>query len=104
MPMQMSFEGRNFDIVTGTAALVLGLALFNWHVPRGIVWAWNLMGLALLINIVGIALVSSPVLRFFGPDQLNTFVADPSYVLLPAVMVLAAWSGHLVIFKALAQR
>jgi hypothetical protein len=101
MPVQMSYSGRNFDIVTGVTGLVLGLAMLKWRVPRAVVWVWNAMGLLLLINIVGVALLSAPMFQFFGPDRLNTFVAYPPYVLLPAVMVLAAWAGHLVVFRAL---
>jgi hypothetical protein len=101
MPVQMSYAGRNFDIVTGISALVLGVAMLIWNVPKAIVWIWNVMGLVLLINIVGVAVLSLPQIQFFGPDQLNTFVAFPPYVVLPAVMVLAAWAGHLVVFRAL---
>jgi hypothetical protein len=101
MPVQMSYSGRNFDIVTGITALVLAIAMLKWKVAKGIVWAWNVMGLLLLMNIVGIAIASLPLFQLFGPDRLNTFVSYPPYVLLPAIMVLAAWAGHLVIFRAL---
>ena len=104
MPVQMSYSGRNLDIVTGISALVLAVAMLIWKVPRMILWIWNVMGLLLLINIVGVAVLSLPLFQFFGPDQLNTFVAYPPYVLLPAIMVLAAWAGHLVIFRALLAR
>jgi len=101
MPVQMSYSGRNFDIVTGITALVLGVLMTRTSVPRGLVLAWNWIGLALLVNIVGVAVASTPLFHYFGPDRLNTFVASPPYVLLPAVMVLTAWAGHLVIFRAL---
>jgi hypothetical protein len=104
MPVQMSYSGRNLDIVTGVSALLLGTAMSIWDVPKAIVWIWNVMGVILLINIVSVAVVSLPLFQAFGPDQLNTFVAYPPYVLLPAVMVLAAWAGHLVVFKALLTR
>ncbi len=100
MPVQMSYSGRNLDIVTGITALLLAAAMSIWNVPKVIVWVWNVMGLILLINIVGIAVASLPLFQAFGPDRLNTFVAYPPYVLLPAVMVLAAWAGHLVVFRA----
>ena len=100
MPRQMSFSGRNFDVVTGaTALLVAALACSGgW---RRLVAAWNVMGLALLVNVVAIAILSTPRLRFFGPDRLSTFVTYTPFVWLPAVMVLAALAGHLVIFRAL---
>ncbi|MGH9386110.1 MAG: hypothetical protein ACRD2N_17670 [Vicinamibacterales bacterium] len=101
MPVQMSYSGRNFDIITGVTALVLGVAMLMWTVPKSIVWVWNVMGLALLVNIVGVAILSLPLVQFFGPDRVNTFVTYPPYVLLPSIMVLAAWAGHLVIFRAL---
>jgi len=48
---------------------------------------------------VTIAVLSTPIFAAFGstPDRLNTFVVDPPFVLLPAVLVLAAWAGHLVV-------
>ena len=101
MPVQMSYSGRNFDIVTGITALILGVVMTRSRVPRGVVMTWNWMGLVLLVNIVGVAVASTPLFHYFGPDRLNTFVASPPYVLLPAVMVLTAWAGHLLIFRAL---
>lgn len=104
MPAQMSYSGLNFDIVTGITALLLAVWLRVGHPPRAVVMGWNIVGLALLVNIVAIAVLSTPIFAAFGstPDRVNTFVTRPPYVLLPAVMVPAAWAGHLVIFKALA--
>src|SRR5688572_25721538 len=46
MPVQMSFSGRNFDIVTGITAVLLGAAL--WLAPQRVsprvVMAWNGLG------------------------------------------------------------
>ena len=103
MPVQMSYSGRNFDIVTGLTAIVLGAALVVTKVPAWVVQAWNLLGLGLLINILAVAMLSTPVFAYFGPDRLNVFVMRMPYTLLPAVMVLAAWAGHLIVFRALAQ-
>jgi small-conductance mechanosensitive channel len=66
--------------------------------------AWNVMGLILLANILGIAILSTPAFAYFGPDRLNVWVMWMPYTLLPAVMVLAAWAGHLIIFRALSSR
>jgi hypothetical protein len=101
MPVQMSYSGRNLDVVTGATAIVLAIAMSIWSVPKAIVWIWNVMGLMLLFNIVGVAVASLPLFQAFGPDRVNTFVTYPPYVLLPAIMVLAAWAGHLVVFKGL---
>jgi hypothetical protein len=100
MPRSMSFSGRNFDVVTGATALLVA-ALAYAGGARRLVAAWNAMGLALLVNVVAVAILSTPRLRFFGPDQISSFVTYTPYVWLPAVMVLAALAGHLVIFRAL---
>jgi small-conductance mechanosensitive channel len=103
MPVQMSYSGLNFDIVTGVTALVLGIVMVVARVPKAVVMAWNVMGLVLLANIVGVAMLSTPVFAVFGPDRLNVWVTWMPYTLLPAVMVLAALAGHLIVFRALAQ-
>ena len=97
----MTYTGRNFDIVTGTTAILVAWAVAGGRGGRKLVGAWNVMGLALLINVVTIAILSTPVFRYFGDEHLNVFVTDTPFVWLPAVMVLAALSGHLLIFRAL---
>jgi hypothetical protein len=101
MPVQMSYSGLNFDIVTGiTAVLVAGL-LAAGRVGRRTVAAWNVLGLLLLVNIVTVAILSTPRFAYFGEDRVNVWVTYPPYVWLPAVMVVAALAGHLLIFRAL---
>ena len=101
MPIQMSYSGRNFDIVTGATAIVVATLAKKGFGGRRLVAAWNVLGLALLVNVVSVAIASMPLLRLFGDDRVVTFVTYPPFVWLPAVMVLAALAGHLVIFRAL---
>jgi hypothetical protein len=101
MPGQMTYTGRNFDILTGITAIVVAAAVASGRGGRKLVGAWNVMGLALLINVVTIAILSTPVFRYFGDQHLNVFVTNTPFVWLPAVMVLAALAGHLLIFRAL---
>jgi hypothetical protein len=105
MPVQMSFSGYNFDIVTGTLALVVALLYARGLVSTKVVLAWNLLGSVLLAVIVGIAIVSTPTVGAFGtePERLNTWVAYFPFVWLPAVLVVAALVGHIVIFRKLAR-
>ena len=56
--------------------------------------------LGLLLNILTVAVLSTPRFRYFGDDQLNVWVTYPPFVWLPAVMVVAALAGHLVVFRA----
>jgi hypothetical protein len=104
MPAQMSYSGLNFDIVTGATAIVVAVLVATRRAGGRLVMAWNLLGLALLINIVTVAILSTPRFAYFGQDRLNVFVTYPPFVWLPAVMVLAAFAGHLLIFRALALR
>ena len=101
MPDVMSYSGRNFDIVTGATAIAVALWMAAGRGGRMLVLMWNLMGLALLVNVVVVAILATPRFRFFGDEQLNVWVTFPPFVWLPAVMVLAALAGHLVIFRAL---
>jgi hypothetical protein len=103
MPMQMTYSGLNFDILTGLSAVALAAWLRFGRPPRALVWAWNVLGLLLLANIVTVAVLSTPMFAAFGstPERINTFVTRAPYVLLPAVLVLAAWAGHLIVFRAL---
>ena len=102
MPEQMSYTGWNFDIASGVLAIVV--AAMAWRSPqrRPIVLAWNVVGTLLLLNIVTIAVASLPVFAAFGPDRLNTWVADPPYVLLPTVLVPSAVFGHVLTWRKLA--
>jgi hypothetical protein len=104
MPEQMSYSGRNFDIVTGVTALVVAFLVLAGRAGRGLVVAWNVLGLFLVLNVVTIGILSTPRFRYFGDDRLNVWITYPPFVWLPAVMVLAAISGHLIIFRAASVR
>ncbi|MFN0178354.1 MAG: hypothetical protein ACKVZ0_06105 [Gemmatimonadales bacterium] len=103
MPVQMSYQGRNFDIVSGATAAVLGLVLLVRGAPRWVLLGWNLLGLGLLINVLVIPMLSAPgPFRRFLNEPSNVGVTAFPWVWLPAVMVLAALLGHLLLFRRLA--
>jgi hypothetical protein len=104
MPLQMSYSGRNFDILTGASALIVAALARAGRAPRWLVATWNVVGLALLVNVIAIAIMTTPRFHYFGTERLNVWVTYPPFVWLPAVMVLAAFAGHLVIFRALRSR
>jgi hypothetical protein len=105
MPVQMSYSGRNFDIVTGVTAAILGLVLWKRSVPKWIVQAWNVMGILLLANILTVAFLSTPLpIRVFFNEPANVWIKDAPYVWLPAVFVLLAIMGHVLISRKLAMR
>ena len=100
MPEQMTYTGRNFDILTGATAVIVAWWLATGR-GRRLALAWNVLGFLLLVNVVSVAIRSTPRFRAFGDDHLNVFVTYPPFVWLPAVMVLAALAGHLLIFRRL---
>jgi hypothetical protein len=104
MPEQMSYTGRNFDVLTGAGAIVVAALVATGAGGRKLVAVWNVAGLLLLVNIVAVAIVSTPTFALFGPERLNVFVFYPPFVWLPAVLVLAALAGHLIVLRALTRR
>lgn len=102
MPEQMSYTGRNLDIVTGASAIVVALVVRGAPgAGRAIARLWNGVGLLLVVNVMAVGILSTPRFALFGADQLNVFIAYPPFVWLPAAMVLAALTGHLLVFRAL---
>lgn len=99
MPVQMSYSGQNYDILTGISAGALGVWLTRGRVPRWVVASWNVLGFALLVNIVTVAILSTPVFRWFGNDRVNIFVTYPPFVWLPAILVMAALMGHILVWR-----
>jgi cytochrome bd-type quinol oxidase subunit 1 len=104
MPVQLSYGGYNYDIVTGATALLLFVLLRRGvRVPRAAIWAWNLGGLLCLGAIAAIAIATSPMVRAFGdqPANVNTWVLFFPYVWLPVGLVTAALLGHIVLTRRL---
>jgi hypothetical protein len=101
MPGQMSYSGRNYDILTGASAVLVALLIVMGKAGVRVVRLWNVIGLILLANIVVVAILSTPRIAYFGNANLNIFVTYAPFVWLPAILVPAALAGHLVIFRAL---
>ncbi|MFN3201988.1 MAG: hypothetical protein ACE366_26520 [Bradymonadia bacterium] len=102
LPVQMTWSGYNFDVVTGATAPIVALALWKQAAPRWVVWAWNIMGFALLLTVVTLAVLSVPLpMRQFteGPPVVLPFHAPFNWIV--NVHVWTALVGHLVIFRAL---
>lgn len=98
-PPQMTWlPGLNQDVLTGIAALLL--APFATRAPRWVLHAFNVGGAALLLWVVGVAVVSMPTpLQQLEPD--NVWIAFFPWVLLPVVLVSSALLGHLTLYAKL---
>jgi hypothetical protein len=102
LPVQMTWSGYNFDVVTGVSALLIASASLRLDIPRWVYLAWNVVGLLLLVNVVTIALLSAPLpFRQFmeGPPVVLVYHAPFNWIL--NVHVFTALVGHLVLFRAL---
>ena len=102
MPIQMSFSGFNFDIITGISAIVVALVLMWRPASLVLVRIWNTAGVVLLINILTIAILSAPTpFRTFTAEPANVWITQAPWVWLPAVYVLAAITGHILVYRRL---
>jgi len=102
VPIQMTYLGRNFDVLSGISAALLAAWLAGGRRSRGLVLAWNVFGLVLLANIVVIAALSTPApFRQFLTEPANRLPSMFPYVWLPTCLVQAALLGHLLVFRAL---
>ncbi|MCP4805983.1 MAG: hypothetical protein GY913_34655 [Proteobacteria bacterium] len=99
-PVEMSWSGWNFDIVTGVSAVLL--APFAKRVPVWALHVWNVACLGLLFVVVGTGILSMPTpFQQIVTDPPNTWIASFPYVWLPCVHVALAWLGHLMLFQRL---
>ena len=100
MPIQMSYSGRNLDILSGISGLILGLLLLRRQLMPSVILAWNVVGVALLANILAIAMLSAPTpFRVFMNEPSNVWITRAPWVWLPTVFVFAAILGHVVVFR-----
>lgn len=104
IPVEMTFEGRNFDIPAGlTAPLVAWLAFPPNAAPRrGLLLVWNFVSLALLFNIVGTAVAAGPYFgKGFGFETINLGLFYFPFVWLPCLIVPVVLLAHLVLIRRL---
>lgn len=104
LPVTMTWEGRNLDVITGVLALLL-IPLLRGPVTartRALAMAFNGIGLALLLNVMVTAILSSPVpfRRFMAEPALQLAFHVPWVWIVP-VCVAGALGGHVVLFRAL---
>ncbi len=97
VPQLMTFEGRNFDILSGILAPIVYLIAFRGNTTkRGLLIAYNAIGLLLLANIVSIAALSiSSPMQQFAFDQPNRAVTFFPYSWLPTIVVPIVLFSHL---------
>jgi hypothetical protein len=103
IPELMTFEGRNFDIISGiTAPLIFYFGYIKPKLNRSLLIGWNLICLALLFNIVIHAILSFPSpLQQLAFDQPNIGVLRFPFIWLPSVVVPIVLFSHLATLRSL---
>ncbi|HEX7151997.1 MAG TPA: hypothetical protein VF618_10955 [Thermoanaerobaculia bacterium] len=102
LPELMTLHGRNWDLLTGVLAIPVALVAAR-HRRIGI--AFNVLGLALLLNVVLHGLFSAPTpFRYFMTEPPNTFIAYFPYVWLPGFLIPLALTLHILSLRQLRAR
>ena len=101
IPTELTLAGFNFDIVTGSGAVVLAALVALDRCPRWLIWLWSVIGLCCLLVIFVIAAATLPRVHAFGvePEHLNTWAAHVPFIWVPVLLVPIALCGHLVILR-----
>lgn len=103
IPQLMTFEGRNFDIISGiTAPVIFYFGYVKNNISKPIILIWNFICLALLLNIVVNAVLSAPsAMQQFAFEQPNTAIMYFPFAWLPACVVPLVLMAHLVCIRKL---
>lgn len=103
VPQLMTFEGRNLDILAGITAPVVGFfGIGQSKMGKTSLLIWNFICLALLLNIVINAILSTPSpFQQFAFDQPNVAILIFPYSWLPTFIVPLVLFAHLAAIRKL---
>ena len=103
IPHVMTFEGRNFDVLSGISApFIVYFGYYKRVINRNMLLAWNLVCLALVINIAVTAVLSAPFpFQRFGFEQPNVALLYFPFVWLPCFVVPVVVFSHLACVRQL---
>ncbi len=106
VPEVMTFEGRNFDILAGlTAPFVYHFGAIQKKLSKKALLLWNLLCLALLLNIIVLAVFSAPFpFQKIAFDQPNIAVLYFPFVWLPCCVVPLVLLSHFICIRSLHKR
>jgi hypothetical protein len=101
IPKLMTFEGRNFDILSGISAPIVYYFVFvKKSFGKTVLLAWNFICLLLVLNIAVNAILSAPgKLQQFGFDQPNIAILQFPFVFLPSLLVPLVVFSHLAVIR-----
>ena len=96
-PVQITFEGRNLDILVGLTAPLMAWWVWRRRASPALVVGWNVLGLLILANTVVTVLTSTPgPLHQPWPGAPFTAIAAWPLVWLPAFLAPLAVALHVI--------
>jgi len=107
VPELMTFAGRNFDILSGITAPIIYFLCFNGKQVKNklVLLGWNIICLALLLNIVITAALSVPFpFQQFAQDQPNIAVLYFPFTWLPSFIVMVVLLSHLTAIRRILKK
>lgn len=88
LPELMTYEGRNFDILAGISAPIIGVLWLRKIIGRTTLLIWNFLGLLLILFVFGNGILSSELpIQMFGFEQSTIAPNYFPFILLPATIV-----------------
>ncbi|MBL7870813.1 MAG: hypothetical protein JNM78_04310 [Cyclobacteriaceae bacterium] len=106
IPESMTFEGRNWDILSGISAPIIYYFVFRIRkINKSVLLIWNFVCLGLLVNVVTIALLAAKTpFQQIDFEQPNIGVAYFPFVLLPCLVVPLVFFSHLAAIRQLLKK
>ena len=107
IPVSMTFEGWNFDIIMGITSIILitYMGLGKKQIAPKFLFYWNILGLILLAIIVSTAILSAPTpFQQLAFEQPNIAIKGLPFLLLPIVIVPVVVLSHLLALRELKNR
>jgi len=98
IPETMTWTGQNWDIISGSVALLAAPLAGRYPVAARIA---NIVGFALLLNVMRVAILSSPVSFGWGQQPPLLLALHLPYALIGPVCVGGALFGHVVLTRRL---
>jgi len=93
---RLTFAGSNFDILAGISALAVGWMVQKNKIGKGWLITWNIACILLLMNIVLMAVLSTPYpFSIFKDEPVNFVVFYYPFIWLPGFVAPFALALHI---------
>ncbi len=97
IPEILTFGGRNFDIISGISAPIIGYLYLKNKIGVNVLLTWNVICLFLVIFVLCNGILSAELpFQQFGFEQPNVAIKYFPFVLLPALIVPLVIYTHII--------